>query len=228
MNGIYSCDGAPPFPTFGRLPVAFQGAYITPYMVSVGAPAAYPRLLKGDGFTVLPRMTTTTTVLPRMTTTPKRNPTATRPQRGHPLNSRGSERPADSKRKGKCTPAGCPTTQMGDPSRVDIPSTILPGVLRTPRLLRGDGFTVLPRMTTTTTVLPRMTTTTTTQRSQRDTLRATHAQPDRNAVTLSIAVGSQNLRIGRKGKRETTLKGSPNTANGAPHQGDKEPSTHLF
>ena len=109
MNGIYSCDGAPPFlrpfgskpaelerPTFGRLPVAFQGAYITPYMVSVGAPAAYPRLLKGDGFTVL---------------------------------------------------------------------------------------------------------------------------PDRNAVTLSIAVGSQNLRIGRKGKRETTLKGSPNTANGAPLQG---------
>jgi hypothetical protein len=109
-----------------------QGAYITPYMVSVGAPAAYPRLLRGDGFTVLPRMTTT----------PKRNPTATRPQRGHPLNSRGSERPADSKRKGKRTPAGCPTTQMGDPSRVDIPSTILPGVLRTPRLLRGDGFTV--------------------------------------------------------------------------------------
>ena len=119
MNGIYSCDGAPPFPTFGRLPVAFQGAYITPYMVSVGAPAAYPRLLKGDGFTVLPRMTTTTT----------------------------------------------------------------------------------------------------TQRSQRDTLRATHAQPDRNAVTLSIAVGSQNLRIGRKGKRETTLKGSPNCAVGAPLQG---------
>ena len=137
MNGIYSCDGAP-----------LQGAYITPYMVSVGAPAAYPRLLKGDGFTVLPRMVTM--------------------------------------------------------------------------------IVILPRMTTTTTVLPRMTTTTTTQRSQRDTLRATHAQPDRNAVTLSIAVGSQNLRIGRKGKRETTLKGSPNTANGAPHQGDKERSTHLL
>ena len=34
---------------------------------------------------------------------------------------------------------------------------------------------------------PQMATTTTTQRSQRDTLRATHAQPDRNAVTLSIA-----------------------------------------
>ena len=30
---------------------------------------------------------------------------------------------------------------------------------------------------------------------------------------------AQNLRIGRKGKRETTLKGSPNTANGAPLQG---------
>jgi len=49
-----TANGAPPFPTFGRQPVAFQGAYITPYMVSVGAPAAYPRLLKGDGFTVLP------------------------------------------------------------------------------------------------------------------------------------------------------------------------------
>ena len=88
-----------------------------------------------------------------------------------------------------------------------------------PRLLKGDGFTVLPRMVTMIVILPRMTTTTTTQRSQRDTWRATHAQPDRNAVTLSIAVGSQNLRIGRKGKRETTLKGSPNTANGAPLQG---------
>ena len=57
-----TANGAPPFlrpfgskpaelerPTFGRLPVAFQGAYITPYIVSVGAPAAYPRLLRGDG-----------------------------------------------------------------------------------------------------------------------------------------------------------------------------------
>ena len=52
---------------------------------------------------------------------------------------------------------------------------------------------------------PRMATTTTTQRSQRDTLRATHAQPDRNAVTLSIAVGSQNLRIGRT-QKTCTLK----------------------
>ncbi len=51
------------------------------------------------------------------------------------------------------------------------------------------------------------------------TERASSDTPDRNAVTLSIAVGSQNLRIGRKGKRETTLKGSPNTANGAPLQG---------
>ena len=29
-----------------------QGAYITPCTVSVGAPAAYPRLLRGDAFSV--------------------------------------------------------------------------------------------------------------------------------------------------------------------------------
>ena len=166
MNGIYSCDGAP-----------LQGAYITPYMVSVGAPAAYPRLLKGDGFTVLPRMTTT----------PKRNPTATRPQRGHPLNSRGSERPADSKRKEKRTPAGCPTTQMGDPSRVDIPSTILPGVLRTPRLLKGGRF----------------------HRPDADNHDA-QTQPDRNADNLSIAVGRNDLRTA-SAKEKRTPAGCPNS-----------------
>ena len=56
----------------------------------------------------------------------------------------GSQNLRTASAKEKRTPAGCPTTQMGDPSRVDIPSTILPGVLRTPRLLRGDGFTVQP------------------------------------------------------------------------------------
>jgi len=35
-----------------------------------------------------------------------------------------------------------PTVFVGDPARVDIPIAIYPGVLRTPRLLSDDAFSV--------------------------------------------------------------------------------------
>jgi hypothetical protein len=36
----------------------------------------------------------------------------------------------------------CPNTAMGDPFRVDVPTKRHPGVLCTPRLLRGDRVAV--------------------------------------------------------------------------------------